>query len=116
MISEHDAGLPADDRGDPAPRQQRVRRRASASPGPTPVRGARRYAEVAANAARLAQRAGAARRRARRPRRHVHVEHAGAPRGVPRGPVDGRGAAHAEHPPVPRAARVRRSTTARTRS
>ena len=57
-----------------------------------------------------------ARRRERRPRRHVLLEHAGAPRGVPRDPVDGRGAAHAEHPAVPRAARVRRSTTPRTRS
>ena len=40
----------------------------------------------------------------------------GAPRGVPRGPVDGRGAAHAEHPAVPRAAHVRRQPRARTRS
>ena len=47
------------------------------------------------------------RRRERRSRRHVLLEQPGAPRGVPRGPVDGRGAAHAQHPAVPRAARLR---------
>ena len=36
------------------------------------------------------------------------VEQPGAPRGVPRGPVHGRGAAHAQHPALPRAARLRR--------
>ena len=54
------------------------------------------------------RRARRARRRRRRPRRHVLLEHPGAPRGVLRDPVHGRGAAHAQHPPVPRAARLRR--------
>ena len=53
------------------------------------------------------QRARRPRRRARRSRRHVLLEQPGAPRGVPRGAVDGRGAAHAQHPVVPRAARLR---------
>ncbi len=46
-------------------------------------------------------------RRAGRPRRHVHVEQPDAPRGLPGRAVHGCGAAHAEHPPVPRAAGVR---------
>ena len=40
--------------------------------------------------------------------RHLPVEQRRAPRGLPRDPVDGRGAAHAEHPAVPRAADLHR--------
>ena len=35
------------------------------------------------------------------------LEPPGAPRGLPRGALDGRGPAHAQHPPLPRAARLR---------
>ena len=38
----------------------------------------------------------------------VPVEQRRAPRGLPRGPVDGRGAAHAQHPALPRAAGLHR--------
>ena len=48
------------------------------------------------------------RRRVRRPGRHLRVEHPGAPRGVLRDPVHGRRAPHAQHPAVPRAARLHR--------
>ena len=58
---------------------------------------------------------GAARARPAQPRHHrrpagrdLHVEQRRAPRGLPRDPVDGRGAAHAQHPAVPRAARLHR--------
>ena len=104
---EHDAGLPADDHGDLAPRRARC----------TPTSECVTWTETGAAARDLRrgrrqrgparERARAARRRDRRPGRHVLLEHAGAPRGVPRGPVDGRGAAHAEHPAVPRAAHLR---------
>ena len=65
------------------------------------------FAEVADRADQLAAALTRLGVRRRRPRRHVHVEQPGAPRGVPRGAVHGRGAAHAEHPPVPRAAGLR---------
>ena len=42
------------------------------------------------------------------------LEHAGAPRGLPRRALHGRGPAHAQHPPVRRAARRTSSTTPRT--
>ena len=66
------------------------------------------FAEVADRVERLAVGLRALGVAARRPRRHVHVEHPGAPRGVLRGAHAGRGAAHAQHPPVPGAARVHR--------
>ena len=47
-------------------------------------------------------------RQAGRPRRHVHVEHARAPRGLHGRAVHGRRAAHAQHPPVRRAAHLHR--------
>ena len=43
-----------------------------------------------------------------RPRRHVRVELAGAPRALHGRAVHGRGAAHAQHPPLPRAAHLHR--------
>ena len=56
-----------------------------------------------------------ARPRPARPRDHrrpagrdVHVEQRRAPRGLPRRPVDGRGAAHPQHPALPRAAGLHR--------
>ena len=48
--------------------------------------------------------------------RHVHVEQRRAPRGVPRDPVDGRGAAHAQHPALPRRRSSTSPTTPRTAS
>jgi hypothetical protein len=39
--------------------------------------------------------------------RHLLLEQPGAPRGLPRGAVHGSGAAHPQHPAVPRAARLR---------
>ena len=53
------------------------------------------------------RRAVVAGRTAGRPGGHVHVEQPDPPRGLPGHPVHGCGAAHAEHPPVPRATRVR---------
>ena len=92
--------------GEQGVRRQRVRhvdrRRARAA------RPSRRSPPTRTGSRHVLARLGVRRRRSRR---HVLLEHAGAPRGVPRGPVDGRGAAHAEHPAVPRAARLRRSTT-----
>ena len=66
------------------------------------------FAEVADRADRLAVGAAPPRHRRRRPGRHLHVEHPGAPRGVLRDPVHRRGAPHAQHPAVPRAARLHR--------
>ena len=54
MIAEHDAGLPADDHGDLAPRAAGVRATANASRGPTTGPGRGTFAEVGANANRLA--------------------------------------------------------------
>ena len=67
----------------------------------------------------VVRRAGPSRRpagpRAARPRHHrrpagrdVPVEQRRAPRGLPRGPVDGCGAPHAQHPALPRAAGLHR--------
>ncbi len=64
--------------------------------------------EVGERAERLAGGAAAPRRAAGRPRRHLLLEHPGAPRGLPRGALHGRRAAHAQHPALPRAARLRR--------
>ena len=52
----------------------------------------------------------------RRPGGHVRVEHRPPPRAVLRRAVHGPGAAHAQHPAVPRAAHLHRRTTPRTRS
>ena len=43
-----------------------------------------------------------------RPGRHLHLEQPGAPGRLPGRPVHGRGAAHAQHPALPRAAQLRR--------
>ena len=71
--------------------------------------GSRRasFAEVAGRVERLAAALTPPRHRTGRPGRHVRVEHPGAPRGLLRGPRHRRGAAHAQHPAVPRAADVR---------
>ena len=61
--------------------------------------------------ARPGQHADQAGRRRRGPGRHILLEHPGAPRGALRGPLHGRGRAHAEHPavrPAPGAHRQRR--------
>ena len=84
------------------PRQQQGDRR---SPATATSRST--FAEVAERADRLASALDVARGAAGRPRGHVPVEQPDAPRGVPGHPVHGCGAAHAEHPPVPRAARLR---------
>ncbi len=65
------------------------------------------FTEVAERTARLAGASGRARRRTGRPRRHLPVEHAGAPRGLLRRARDGLGAAHAEPAAVPGPAGVR---------
>ena len=72
------------------------------------------FAEVADRAERLAAGAAPPRASATATASARSVERPGAPRGVPRDPVHGRGAAHAEHPAVPGAAHLRRRTTART--
>ena len=64
------------------------------------------YAELGERVDRLAAALRDARRRARRPRRDVLLEHAGAPRALPGGAVHRRGAAHREHPPLRRGPRV----------
>ena len=66
------------------------------------------YAEVGRRAAQLAHALRGLGVDGRRPGRHLHVEQPGAPRGLPRGAGDGCGAAPAEHPAVPRPARVHR--------
>ena len=66
------------------------------------------YAELGRRAARLANGLRSLGHRRRPAGRHVPVEQRRAPRGLPGDPVDGRGAAHAQHPPVPRAARLHR--------
>ena len=65
------------------------------------------YAEIEANARRLAA-ALPARRQRRGPGGHVLLEQPGAPGGVLRDAVHGRGAAHAEHPAARRAAHAHR--------
>ena len=65
------------------------------------------FAEVADRADRLAAALTELGVQPGRPGRHVHVEQPDAPRGVPGDPVHGCGAAHAEHPAVPRAAGLR---------
>ena len=66
------------------------------------------YAELGKRAAKLANGLRSLGHRRRPAGRHLPVEQRRAPRGLPGGPVDGRGAAHAEHPAVPRAARLHR--------
>ena len=66
------------------------------------------YAELGTRAAQLAHGAARARDRRRPAGRDLPVEQRRAPRGLPRGPVDGRGAPHAQHPALPRPARLHR--------
>ena len=66
------------------------------------------YAELGKRAARLANALRCAGHHRRPAGRHLPVEQRRAPRGLPRDPVDGRGAAHPEHPALPRAARLHR--------
>ena len=69
---------------------------------------ARRTRDVGGAGRPARQRAALARHHRRPAGRHLPVEQRRAPRGLPRRPVDGRGAAHAEHPALPRAARLHR--------
>ena len=66
------------------------------------------YAEVGRRAAQLAHALRGLGVAGRRPGRHLHVEQPGAPRGLPGRAGDGCGAAPAEHPAVPRPARLHR--------
>ena len=66
------------------------------------------YAELGQARREAGQRAALAGDRRRPAGRHLPVEQRRAPRGLPGGPVDGCGAAHAQHPAVPRAARLHR--------
>ena len=114
---QHDAGrLPAHHHRDPRARHagvrpQRVRDLAGRS---APRRTT--YAEIGGNAAPARERADRARRRRRRPGRHAVLEPPGAPRGVLRRAVHGRGAAHAQPAPARRRSSRTSSTTPRTRS
>ncbi len=65
------------------------------------------FTQVAARAEQLAESLASPRCRPGRPGRHIRLERPGAPRGVPGDPLDGGGAAHAQHPPLPRAAGLR---------
>ena len=86
----------------------------NADGGRHPDRGRRRADHVRRPGERVDRLCHAcrARRQARRPRRDVLVEHPAPPRALPRGAVPGRGAAHAQHPPVPRAADLHRQPRA----
>ena len=66
------------------------------------------YAELGQARGAAGQRPALARHRRRPAGRHLPVEQRRAPRGLPRRPVDGRGPAHAQHPALPRAARLHR--------
>ena len=66
------------------------------------------FAAVAERAERLAAALTRLGITADRARRDLQLEHAGAPRDLLRGAGDGRRAAHAQHPALPRAARLHR--------
>jgi len=104
--AEHDAGPPADDHGalrarGPPLRRQRGGDRGRARRAPGLLRRGRRAGSTARG------RAPAPRDPTRRPRRHLRLEHAGAPGSLSGGALHGRRPAHAQHPPLPRAARLR---------
>ncbi|CAA9498904.1 MAG: CoA ligase @ Long-chain fatty-acid-CoA ligase, Mycobacterial subgroup FadD14, partial [uncultured Solirubrobacterales bacterium] len=71
-------------------------------PAPRPLRRGGRACRPAV------RRPAGARNRGGRPRSDLLVEYAGAPRGLLRRAVHGGGAPHAQHPPLPGAARVHR--------
>jgi len=94
--AEHDDGSPADDHIDHAVRNVRIRRQGG------------RHLDRRRNQTSYLRRSGPpgrpAGQRAARPGRrrgpagrHLHVEQRRAPRGLPGDPLDGRGAAHAQH-------------------
>ena len=104
--AQHDAGVPAHDRGDPAARGQvHGDGQVVTATADSPARES--YADLGRGPPGSPTRC--ARWALRRPAgRHLPVEQRRAPRGLPRRPVDGRGAAHPEHPAVPRAADLHR--------
>ena len=74
------------------------------------------FAQVGRSRRAARRRADPAGRGAGRPGRHVRLEQPGAPRGLLRHPVHGRGPAHPQHAARSRAARATSSTTPRTAS
>ena len=106
--AQHDAGVPARPSGRSCATGPRCTATARSSPRPPTARAlrdVRRARQACGPARQRAPRAGDHRRPAGR---HLPVEQRRAPRGLPRRPLDGRGAAHPEHPAVPRAADLHR--------